>query len=271
MPFPLHVDIKGDGPSILCLHGHPGSSAAMSVFTQPLAQRFRTITPDLRGYGKSPIDQSFAMADHLEDLDAVLDQQQISECLILGWSLGGILAMELALRWPERITGLILIGTAAHPRGSHPPISWQDNLNTGLAGLINWVNPAWDWNIETFGKRSLFRHLVRNHTDEVYNRLANEGITAYFQTTRYATQALQTAINQRYNRVGDLHQIQCPALVLAGECDRHITAEASQETASHLPKAEYKCYTNVAHLFPWEIPDQMMADIEAWLDDIAIT
>lgn len=261
----LNAEYKGQGFPLLCLHGHPGSSQAMSVFTNDLSNRFHTLTPDLRGYGKSKVKQAFTMASHLNDLDAILDYYDITDYLVLGWSLGGILAMEMALRSPSRVQGLILVGTAAHPYGAHPPISWQDNLYTGLASLINWGKPAWRWNIETLGKRSLYRYLVQNHTDEVYRRLASEGITAYFQTTKYATQALYTAMHQGYNRVSDLQYIQCPCLVLAGECDRHITAAASQETANHLPNATYKEYEQVAHLFPWEIPTQVLADINRWL------
>ncbi|MEM9220509.1 MAG: alpha/beta hydrolase [Cyanobacteria bacterium P01_F01_bin.150] len=263
--MPLYVECRGKGVPILCLHGHPGSSQAMSVFTASLSKQFYTVTPDLRGYGKSKTKRPFAMDEHLNDLEDVLDRNNIEQCLILGWSLGGILAMEMVLRSPTRIQGLILVGTAAHPRGSHPPISWQDNLYTGVASIINWIKPAWRWNIETLGKRSLYRYLVRNHTDEVYRRLASEGITAYFQTTKYATQALYGAMREGYNRVPDLQTVQCPCLVLAGECDRHITAAASKETMEHLPNATYKEYENVAHLFPWEIPDQVISDINHWL------
>lgn len=265
MAVALNVEVKGQGPSMLCLHGHPGSSYAMSVFTDPLSQHFRTITPDLRGYGYSRAQQPFVMTDHLDDLDQVLKRHDFGEGWILGWSLGGILAMEMALRWPQRFKGLILIGTAAHPRSSHPPISWQDNLYTGIAALINRVRPAWRWNIEQFGKRSLYRYLLYHHSDAAYQRLATEGLTAYFQTSKYATQALNQAIRQRYNRVEDLGAIRCPCLVLAGEGDRHITSEASAETAQHLPAATYKCYPDVAHLFPWEIAEQMNTDIQQWL------
>ncbi|HEY9846191.1 MAG TPA: alpha/beta hydrolase, partial [Candidatus Caenarcaniphilales bacterium] len=127
----LQVYEAGGGFPILCLHGHPGSGASLSVFTQRLSQQFRTLAPDLRGYGKSRTDRDFAIADHLLDLEAVLDRYQIERCLILGWSLGGILALELALKLPERVSGLVLIATAARPRSNHPPITWQDNFYTG--------------------------------------------------------------------------------------------------------------------------------------------
>ena len=239
----------------------------MSVFTQHLSQRFQTIAPDLRGYGNSRTRDDFAMIDHLSDLEALLDRFDIDRCLLLGWSLGGILALELALKLPQRITGLILIATAARPLGSHPPITWQDNLYTGLAAIINQIKPGWVWNIDNFGKRSLFRYLIQQHNLSAYSYIATEAIPAYLRTSSFATRALNTALRARYNRLADLSQIQCPSLILAGECDRHITSQSSLETARYLKNSESHCYPNTAHLFPWEIPQQVLKDIDVWIEN----
>ncbi len=238
----------------------------MSVFSQHLSARFRAIAPDLRGYGRSQTRRAFTMADHLHDLTAILDHLQLSQCLVLGWSLGGILALELALSQPQRVSGLILVATAARPRSSHPPIAWHDNAYTGLAALTNALNPGWAWGIEHFGKRSLYRYLIQQHTPTAYRYLADEGTPAYLQTSAYAQQALQSALRSRYDRLADLPTIQCPALVLAGECDRHITPESSLETAQHLAQSTWHSYPNTAHLFPWEVPQQMLGDIDRWLE-----
>ncbi|WP_292829022.1 alpha/beta fold hydrolase [Nostoc sp. JL33] len=262
----LNVYIKGQGFPILGLHGHPGTGRSLSVFTNHLSKRYQTFAPDLRGYGKSRWNGNFDMNDHLTDLEALLDRFEIEKCLVLGWSLGGILAMELALRLPERITGLILVATAAKPRGSHPPITWQDNLYTGVAGLLNYIKPSWQWNIETFGKRSLFRYLIQQHTSTTYNYIATEAVPAYLQTSPAATRALYSAIQSGYNRLLDLQQIQCPSLVLAGEQDRHITSDSSLETARHFNNCQWQCYPNTAHLFPWEVPQLVLNDIDHWLE-----
>ncbi|MDB9526940.1 alpha/beta hydrolase [Oscillatoria sp. CS-180] len=261
----LHVELKGSGFPILCLHGHPGSGSCMTVFTETLSQRFMTIAPDLRGYGKSSTQKPFAMTDHLEDLVELLDSLKIEQCIILGWSLGGILAMELALRCPQRVEGLILLGTAARPRGSHPPITWQDNALTGIASIVNRVVPGWQWNIDAFGRRSLYRYLIQQHTPAAYHRLADEAFPAFLQTSKFAHDALNRALRQGYDRLPNLSAISVPTLVLCGECDRHITAKSSQETARHLKINTLKTYPSTAHLFPWEIPDEVMTDIQDWL------
>ncbi|GAB4544474.1 MAG: hypothetical protein Tsb0014_38490 [Pleurocapsa sp.] len=262
----LNLEIKGTGYPILCLHGHPGSGTSMSVFTNYLAQKYQTLAPDLRGYGKSKYQQDFQMEDHLDDLHNLLDRYQIDRCLLLGWSLGGILAMELALATPQRFSGLILVATAACPRSSHPAVAWQDLLFTGVAGIVNYVKPAWQWNINTFGKRSLFRYLVHQQNATAYSYLAQEGVKAYFQTSAAANRALNNAIAQGYNRLEDLPRIQIPSLILSGECDRHITNFSSQKTAEKLTQGQWKSYPQTAHLFPWEIPDLVLKDIELWLE-----
>lgn len=262
----LNTEIKGQGYPILCLHGHPGCIATMSVFTNYLSQQYQTITPDLRGYGKSRYRQDFVMQDHLSDIIALLDRFQIEQCLVLGWSLGGIISMEMALAQPQRFSGMILVATAAHPLSSHPRETWQDLLFTAIAGIVNYLRPAWRWNIDTFGKRSLFRYLLQQHHPEAYQYLAKEAVPAYMQTSKVANNALLQAIRQGYNRLADLEQIKIPCLMLAGESDLHITADASQKTAAQLPQCEYVNYPDVAHLFPWEIPDRVLADIQDWLE-----
>lgn len=256
---------RGKGYPILGLHGHPGSDRCLSVFSESLSQHYRVLTPDLRGYGRSRARGPFAMHDHLDDLEHLLDRLAIERCLLLGWSLGGILALELIWRNPQRYSGSILVASAARPRSTHPPVTWQDLAGTGIAGIVNWLRPGWQWNIDTFGRRSLFRYLLGQQTPLPYRYLAAAGVPAYLQTTRPAQRALSSALRQGYDRTADLARIHLPCLVLAGERDRHISPESSRETARHLPDSCWICYPDTAHLFPWEIPDRVLSDIESWL------
>lgn len=238
----------------------------MAVFCERLSGQYQTLAPDLRGYGASQVRHPFQLEESLEDLVALLDRQEIRRCWVLGWSLGGILALELALRYPERVQGLVLVATAARPVSNHPRPSWLEVANTGLASLLNLAIPGHPWVIQGLGQRSLYRYLLQRHTPFAYQRLAQEGFWAFVKTSRQAHGALNRAVAKGYNRLADLGQIMVPCLVLCGEQDRHIMAEASLETARHLPQAESQCYPNTAHLLPWEIPDLLLNDIEAWLE-----
>lgn len=264
----LNVEIKGSGYPILCLHGHPGSHQTMSVFTNVLCQNYRTIAPDLRGYGQTKAPQKFQMKQHIRDIQQLLEQHQIKKCLVLGWSLGGILGLELAMSLPEVVSGIVLVASAARPYSDHPRTSTLELLCTGIAGIINYVRPGWEWNINVFGKRSLFQHLIYRQTPEAYQYLGKQGVKAFFQTSLAAHQALNQALRQGYNRLEDLAIVTVPCLVLAGQHDRHITASASAETANYLTQSQYICYPETAHLFPWEIPELVNRDIQNWLQEL---
>ena len=282
---------------VLCLHGHPGNSEAMQIFVQHFQSRgTSTIAPDLRGYGNCKADSAFTMLDHIQDLENLLindlandrrSQLDNTEYLILGWSLGGILAIELALRaidkqWGSssnlaqnsaikpRIAGLILIATAAKPRSNLPKIAWWEYVNLAIAVVFQLLIPRQRWFVEWFGKRSLIKYLIQQHTQIAYDQIATTGARAYLQTSRYAHRALAQALKQGYDRTPDLTKIQIPCLAIAAAQDRHITAASTAETAKLLPNCEFICYPDTAHLLPWEIGDRLLADIDAWvqrLDD----
>lgn len=266
----LHYQTWGEPSAqpLLMLHGHPGSAAAMAVFAEALSERYWCIAPDLRGYGRSRAQQPFSLLDQVAEVQALVEYLNLSTYSLLGWSLGGILSLELASQAPARCQSLILVASAAQPRGNHPPITWQDNAYTVLVAIANLLQPGHPWLIEHWGKRSLLRYLICQHTPTAYRYIASCAVPAYLQTSRHAHTALRIALNSPYRP--DLGRLTCPVLVLAGAADCHITAASSAATAAALPQAAFIEYGDTAHLFPWEIPTQVQADIGRWLEKIEL-
>jgi 3-oxoadipate enol-lactonase len=107
----LHHAVRGDGPAVLLVH----AGIADSRMWAPVAERLvagghRVLTCDLRGFGRTPIEPG--VVSNAADLAALLDELGIGRAAVVGASFGGRVALELALRAPERVTALALLDSS---------------------------------------------------------------------------------------------------------------------------------------------------------------
>src|SRR5579871_5777811 len=110
----LHYSEAGQGAPVVLLHGFPLSSAIWQEQQRSLSDRFRVITPDLRGHGNSPAPSgAYTMESLAQDLLALLDSLGIAQAAILGHSMGGYIALAALKLAPERFTALGLIASQA--------------------------------------------------------------------------------------------------------------------------------------------------------------
>jgi len=111
----LHYEVTGQGArTIVLTHGLAASGGVWGAQVHAFAKGFRVLTWDLRGHGQSISPKgSFTLHDLSEDLRAVLDHAGIEEAVVLGHSAGGVIAMRFALDHPDRVAGLVLVGTAS--------------------------------------------------------------------------------------------------------------------------------------------------------------
>lgn len=113
-PLALHVEQHGAGSPVLLLHGFAGSARTMRPLIDALAERHRVIAPDLPGHGRSdaPHDAAaYAWPALIRHLARLLDALDAPQAHVLGFSLGGRLALQLAARRPERVRTLCTIGS----------------------------------------------------------------------------------------------------------------------------------------------------------------
>ena len=107
----VNYDIRGVGPTAI-LFNHSGTSnlSWSERFLESLVEAFTIVTPDHRGTGlSSPALSEFSLADLATDGLAVLDAEGIEEAVVIGTSMGGAVAQEFALNFPDRISSLVLL------------------------------------------------------------------------------------------------------------------------------------------------------------------
>ena len=116
----LYVRAFGEGPPLLLIHGL-GSSGDDWAFQLPdWSRRFRLIVPDLRGCGRSETPAGhYSIAGFADDLIELIDRLGIERCTVIGFSMGGAVALEMALQHPQRIERLITINSLPSYRVDH--------------------------------------------------------------------------------------------------------------------------------------------------------
>ncbi len=118
MDIHLNYTEKGEGDPLVLLHGNGGDSGYFVHQTEHFSKSRRVIAVDTRGHGKSPRgDAPFTIAQFAEDLKDFLDGEKIEKPDILGFSDGANIALTFALKYPERVSRLILNGGNLFPAG----------------------------------------------------------------------------------------------------------------------------------------------------------
>jgi pimeloyl-ACP methyl ester carboxylesterase len=114
----LAYDEAGAGPAVVLIHGHPFNRSMWAPQVAALSDGYRVIAPDLRGYGDSPVTPgTVPMSQLAADVAALLDRLGAARAAVVGLSMGGLVAMELAIADPARWWALGLVATTAQPPG----------------------------------------------------------------------------------------------------------------------------------------------------------
>src|SRR5215211_420992 len=113
----LYYEETGSGPPLLLIAGLSGNTLGWAMLQPTLAERFRVIAFDNRGAGRSSAPPGpYTTRRMADDAAALLDRLGVARAHVLGFSMGGMVAQELALHHPARVGRLVLYGTLARPR-----------------------------------------------------------------------------------------------------------------------------------------------------------
>ena len=257
----LYYEIHGDGPPLVLVMGIGYDSSLWTLAQVPaLSARFRVVLVDNRDAGRSSkASHPYRIADMADDLAGLLDALGIAQSHLLGLSMGGMIALEFALRHADRLDRLVLTGTGAAPaRAAVDPIR-----------IWSWVK-ANDATGEVFGGQqfvSLFStSFLRNHQGvrDTADLLASNP----YPMTPQAYQRQADAYGQ-FDALDRLGAITAPTLVVVGEQDLLTPPWIAREVAAAIPGARFEVIRGdgTSHVVPIERPDDFNRLVSAFLTE----
>jgi 3-oxoadipate enol-lactonase len=242
----LHHVIDGEaGAPVVVFGGSLGSTLEMWAPQVPvLTARFRLVRYDHRGHGGSgSAPGPYDLDDLGRDVVELLDRLGIERAHIGGLSLGGMVAMWLAIQAPERVDRLALLCTSAN---LGPPSRWTERAAAVRAGEIEQVAEAalGRWFTPAFAAREpeqieRFHGMITSSDPEGYAGCC-EAIGAM-------------------DLLPDLHRVESPTLVIAGADDPSTPPEHAAAIASRIADARVEVVADAAHLASWEQADVVNA------------
>ena len=243
---PINVLSRGVGDRhFTCLHGLVDTLEIWKRFAPSLEARGRVTRIDQRGHGESDAPPGpYTRAQLASDVVGVLDAEEIPQTILVGHSMGGIVAMETALAYPERIAGLVLIGTTSECR--ERVAAWYERI--AVAG-------------EEQGNAGLGR--------AIYGEKSTKEIAGDAQGIAHVTRMLKSLHSDPLTpKLGD---IRCPALLAVGEKDP-MGPKASEIVHAAMPagRAELVRVPDKGHWLQLEAVDPLTASLDAWLAKFAL-
>lgn len=241
----LHHESTGAGAPVLLVMGLGMTATGWWRTVPVLAERFRVITFDNRGVGRSARPPGpYAVAQLADDASAVLDAAGTAEAHVYGISLGGMIAQEIALRHPARVRSLVLGATT--PGGARAVAADAATLAFfRRRGEMTAEEAVWASVPYNYGATTRLRHAERIGQD-IAQRLRFP-----IEPGPYAAQLAAALGHDAHAR---LREIRAPALVLHGDEDRMVPAANAHLLAEAIPGAQLRLWPGAGHLYPTDEP-----------------
>jgi len=276
---PLHLaDFEGTGPPMVLVHGLGGSHANWLAVGPGLAAHARVLAPDLPGFGRSPLaGRSAHVRANVELLDRFLDAVADGPAVLVGNSMGGLIAMIEAAERPEKVAGLVLVGPA-QPRGSRvDPVVALTFAAYAFPGIGERVLR---WRAAWLGPERLVGQTLRlccadpagvpAEVVAAHVALARErermawAQPAFLEAARSILAVLARSRDVR----AMIRRITAPTLLVQGTEDRLVPLAASRALAELRPDWRLAVFDGVGHVPQLEAPERFVATVAGWLDGV---
>lgn len=249
----LHVKQFGAGRPLVLLHGLFGSLENLGVLSRSLSQHFSVYALDLPEHGQSAHSESTSISKMSQEVKAWLDTLPLSKVAVVGHSLGGKVAMELALCHPSMISRLAVLDIA--------PVTYSANHNAIFKGLLA-LQPA--------------QLKSRGEADQLLSAYVNEAAVRSFllknlekRGDNYAWRMNLPVLHRDYHRLLEGNSQACysgPTLFVGGTRSDYIVDQYEPEIFSRFPQAEVKSVEGAGHWLHAEKPQQVLALLRGFLD-----
>ncbi|HET7418464.1 MAG TPA: alpha/beta hydrolase [Solirubrobacterales bacterium] len=244
----LNYERSGAGEPLLLIQGMSGTHVSWGdPFLAPLRERFDVVVFDNRGIGLSaPIDGPFTIVEMAEDTAGLLDQLGIESAHVVGISMGGMIAQELALARPERLRSLTLGCTYCGGPGSQ--LMPEESAQKLLAGMASGdrekaIRAGYEVNLSPAFRADEGRY-------DAFHEMATT-VPAAKRTIELQVQAIFG-----HDTSGRLGEISTPTLIVHGTEDAVLPYPNGQLISTLMPDARLETFEDVGHMFWWERPDR---------------
>jgi len=256
--------LEGSGPPLLLISGFTAQASGWNEpFARLLQPHFQIIRYSHRGTGTSDrLTHDISLRDLADDAAGLLSALDIDEAHVLGVSMGGMIAQELALNHPQRVEGLVL-GCTTCAGGSH---SHRDGGAVPAAPeVIALLTPQPRLSREEQVRRAwpaiATPEFIESHRDVLEERLQ----TSLINPTPIETSMRQMAAIQAFDSFDRLPQINAPTLVLHGERDVLVPVANAHVLKDRISGAELRVLPGAGHVFTWELPEESAAAVVEFL------
>jgi pimeloyl-ACP methyl ester carboxylesterase len=224
------LDTAGTGPPLLMLHGLGGTCDQLARYSTNLVVG-SLMAPDLRAHGETMLvggPDAFHFNGLVDDLVALLDRLQYPRTAVVGVSMGAGVAVNLALRYPERVSGLLLIRPA-----------WTDEPNPGHLCVLSYAGDLLQRMGSVVGARVFAESPDYRHVLEA-SAAAAASLLEQFRdplAAQRAVRLVQMPLSNPFKRLADLGALDVPATVVAAPADPLHPVEIAEAWAAHIPGA----------------------------------